>query len=412
MPTHESRRLRRAIGGLLLILPSVARAQERLLGERTLGVGPTAEWVRFGGAGLALTDAIAGDTLRVRRVTQVSFPVSAAMTLGGAWRLDVTSLLGSGTATFTDRAGRERTASLAGMSDVRARATGRLFSDAVLLTIGVNAPTGRTSLDGTQYGALRVLAAPALGLGSSPVGAGPSGVLGMVVARQAAAWTVAAGASYEHRGRFQPVAALVAGAPSIDFRPGGVMRASLSADRLIGRHRLHLATAADVFAADRLRDGRAPAGAIADLAAVRLGPVLATDAQVEWATPRLRELVTYASYRWRAPFARDGITVTGSDAQYLDGGVRATVPVRPSLDVVLGSDVRWHSGLGVESGLPGAGVTSALVLAGLRVRARRLSWQPFVRAQGGRLRLRDAGRTTASEAITGVTGGMIAVVRF
>ena len=37
--------------------------------------------------------------------------------------------------------------------------------------------------------------------------------------------------SYELRGEFAPVAALVAGAPSLDFRPGNVIHASLGADR-------------------------------------------------------------------------------------------------------------------------------------------------------------------------------------
>jgi hypothetical protein len=390
-----------------------AAGQQRLLGERTIGGAVTVEAVRFGGLGLQAGELTDSDSNRVRRVVQVALPVSAASSLGGGWRLDVTSLIATGSVTFVDPRGREQSATLAGMSDVRVRATGRVLTDALLVTIGANAPTGRTALDANQFGALRVLSAPALGLGSSPVGAGPSGTMGVVYARQSAAWTTAVGASYEYRGQFQPVAALVAGAPSIDFQPGGVVRASFSANRLVGAHRLHLSTSVDAFAADRLRDGSTTTTNDAgSLATVRLGPVLSSDVQVEWATPRLRELVTYGAYRFRAPYARDGRTVTGSEGQYLEGGARLAAPMRTRTDLVMGIDARWHSGLGVDRGLPGAGVTSALALLGLRVRAGRVSMQPYVRAQAGRVRVRGTTVPLDAQSFTGATTGVILVSRF
>ena len=44
------------------------------------------------------------------------------------------------------------------MSDVRARLTGRFLDDALILTAGVNAPSGATGLTGEQLEALRELA--------------------------------------------------------------------------------------------------------------------------------------------------------------------------------------------------------------------------------------------------------------
>jgi hypothetical protein len=403
----------RAAALLMLVTSERLLAQQRLLGERTLGGAVTVEAVRFGSNGLQAGELTDSDSNRVRRVVQVALPISAATSLGAGWRLDITSLMATGSVTFVDPQGRERSATLAGVSDVRLRATGRVLSDALLLTIGANAPTGRTALDGDQFGALRVLAAPALGLGSSPVGAGPSGTVGVVYARQAASWTTAIGASYEYRGRFQPVAALVAGAPSVDFQPGSVIRGSFSADRTVGPHRLHLQTSADVFAADRLRDGGAIDGAaVGELATVRLGPVLSTDVQMEWATPRLREFVTYAAYRFRAPYARDGRTVAGSEGQYLEAGTRLAAPLHRTTDLVTGLDARWHSGLGVDRGLPGAGVTSALALLGVRVRAGRFALQPYLRGQAGRIRVRGTAVPLDAQPFTGATTGVILVSRF
>lgn len=240
----------------------------------------------------------------------------------------MTTLFATGRVTFNDSiGGATRSASLTGISDVRARATGRLLGESVLMTVGVNAPTGRMSLSGDQFSTLRILASPALGMGSSPVGAGLSGTLGLVLAQQVGSWAMAYGTSYEMRGQYQPVAALIAGTPSTDFLPGGVFRASVSADRLLGPHRLNVSLAGDVFADDRLRGGALidSLGAATE-SRVRLGPVLSSDAQLQIATSRLRDLLVFTSYRWRAPYARDGLTVERSSGQYLEGGVRMVLP--------------------------------------------------------------------------------------
>jgi hypothetical protein len=312
--------------------------------------------------------------------------------------------------------GTSRRAALRGVSDVRIRATGRLLRDNVVLTVGLNAPSGRTALDGEEFSALRVLSAPALGLASAPVGAGLSGTVGVVVAQQVGPWAVAYGTSYEARGRYQPVAALIAGTGTADYLPGGVVRASLGADRLVGAHRLSLAASADVFADDRLRGGVVGDSAFAGLpgseARVRLGPVLSADAQLIIAAPRVRELLAYSSYRWRAPFARDGRTVERSSGQYVEAGVRTVVPVGAGRDAILSADGRWHSGLGVDQGLPTSGVTSGSVTTGVQFSRALLSIQPYVRAQVGSLTQRAERAASVSQSFVGVGGGLVVVTRF
>lgn len=399
----------------VLACAGATSAQERLIGNRTVGGGISMESISFGGAGLLQTAFAGLDTTRITRVQQFSLPVTASSPLGAGWRLDVTSFYAAGRVTYADSAGATRTANLSGISDVRARATGRLFRDAVLLTVGVNAPTGRTELDAAQFSALRVVSAPALGIGSPPVGAGLSGTLGVVFAQQTRHWALAYGTSYEMRGQFQPVAALTAGTGATDFLPGGVFRASIGADRLLGSHRLSIAAAADVFADDRLRGaalGDSTPGGVTGESRVRLGPVLSGDVQLFIAAPRVRELLTYAAYRWRAPFSRDGNTVERSSGQYIEAGVRTVVPWRRGRDVVLSTDGRWHSGLGVDQGLPTAGVTSGSVMAALQITRGLMTVQPYVRAQAGSLRQRASLVPTASQRFAGVSGGLVLVTRF
>ncbi len=401
---------------ILLCLSTTMSGQERLIGNRTLGMGASFESIRFGDDGVQQTSFAGSDTVRVTRARQLTVPVTVASPLGAGWRLDVTTLYGSGRVTFVDVAtGQEREGALSGVSDVRVRATGRIMADALTLTIGANAPTGRTSLTGGEFSTLRVLAAPGLGMGSSPVGAGPSGTLGAVLGQRAGAWDLAFGASYEHRGKFQPVAALSAGAPSADYRPGGVFRLSLGADRSIGRHRGSFAAALDVFTDDRLRGTSSGANSptrTVTLATVRLGPVFTGDAQFRIAARRFRDLTAYTSYLWRAPFARDGVTAEGSSAQYVATGLRAALPLAARTDLVLAGEGRWHSGLGIDAGLPTAGVRSVGLTAGMSTRRGLLEFQPYLRLQAGTLRQRAPDAPVRINSFRGAAIGAVLISRF
>ncbi|MDF1504479.1 hypothetical protein [Roseisolibacter sp. H3M3-2] len=400
---------RRLLLPALLTLAAPAHAQDRLLGLRAAGAGATFETLRLGD-GVRQASLLGGDSLRVRTVMQLSVPVTAVTPIGGAWTLDATTVYGTGEVEYDDAGGARRTATLAGVSDVRLRATGRLFDEALLVTVGANVPTGRTELDAEQLTALRALAAPAFGMIAPPVGQGPSGTLGLLLARQAGGWALAAGASYEYRGEFAPVAALVAGAPSVDFRPGGVIRGSLGADRPLGAHRLSVAVSAEVFAEDRLRAGAtatAPASGL-ELAAVQLGPVVTTDVQLQLGAPRLRELVLWGTNRWRARFSRDGVTVPGSSGNYLDGGVRMTAPVTARTDVFTALDGRWHSGLDLDDALTTAGVSGGALTLGLSRAFGPVTVQPFARGQLGQLRF----TRLPSTSYVGAAGGLTILTRF
>ncbi len=414
---HRARWPWRALGLIGTALASASLpAQERLVGRQSAGIGASIEGVQFGGTGLRQYNFAGLDSSRITSVRQLSMPVTTAMTFGNDWRVDLTALYASSTVTYRDAgdARDERTATLGGVSDVRIRATGAVLRDVLVLTAGINVPTGRTSLTNREFAVLRIMAAPSLGLGSTPVGAGASGTMGLVMARRIGAWATALGGSYEYRGQYQPVAALLAGAPSADFQPGGVFRASVTGDRTVGPHRLSVSLAADVFSEDELRTPSTSGGTAAGIARtlVRLGPVYSTDIQMTFAAPRMRQLLGYASYRWRAPFARNGVSVPRSSGQYLDAGARAAIALAPQRDLVLGLDARLHAGLGVDEGLPTSGVASGGVSAGMEWRRGLLSVQPYVRAQQGVLRQRGVGDAAPSQSFRGLAGGLVAVTRF
>ena len=395
------------------VTPATVAAQDRLVGLRAFALGATFEQVTFGEGGLLQGQLVGQDSLRLRSASQFSLPVTAAVPLGASWTFDVSAIYANGTVTVDElgangRTGRELT--LSGLSDVRARLSGRLIGDGLLVTYGVNAPTGQTELDGQQLSALRTLAAPGLGLGSPPVGSGASATAGLLLARQLGGWGVAIGGAYEYRSTFQPIASLVAGAPSTDFSPGGVARVSAGIDGFLGAHRLNVTASGDFFLEDELRNASDGADA---LARVQIGPLLGIDAQLQVAAPRLREFVVWTSVRSRGAFARDGITVEGTDATYVDGGLRVGVPVGRRTDVFTALTGRWHSGLDIDEGLPTAAVTAVGATLGLSRRlSPAVSLQPFVRGQIGTVTAGGTATGRPEADFTGFGGGVVLVTRF
>ena len=389
------------------------QAQERLVRERTMGMRTSIETVTFANDGLVQLGFAGLDTVRVKSVQQLSFPITASAGITSTWTVDITGLYASGAVRYRESGTNvERTARLSGVSDIRLRATGAVFTEALFATIGLNFPTGRTALKTDEFSALRILAAPALGISSAPIGAGAAGTIGLVYARVLGPWSAAIGASYEHRGEFQPVAAFTAGAPSADFKPGSVIRTSLSADRVIGDHRLFVALTSDRFALDRLTGAAsAEANAPTNLATVRLGPVVTADVQLQLAVPRMRVALAYASVRWRSAYERDGVTVPGSSGQYIDVGARSTVGLAEETSLLFALDGRVHTGLGVDQGLPTSGVASAGATIALEYRRGRSSLQPYLRAQRGSLEQRNA-LVPGTQSFFGGGAGIAFVTRF
>ncbi|HEY0928771.1 MAG TPA: hypothetical protein VGE27_02530 [Gemmatimonas sp.] len=396
-----------------LAVPSLASAQDRLIGTGVLAVGGTADMVSFGGVGYQQPGAMGRDSIRLKRIDQFSVPVSLALPIGAAWTVDLQSAFTYSRLTYSPKelsSTTEQTATLYGPTDVRVRATGRLLGDAVVLTLGANAPTGQTELGASDLMVLRGIAAPALGLGAPPVGAGPSGTAGLVLAKQVLGWAVAVGGSYEMRGKYQPIAAITAGAPSTDFQPGNVVRGSLGLDRLIGGHRFSVTGAVDIYSDDVLRNAGLPETAPA-LSTIKLGPIITTDAQIQFAVPRVREFVLWGVNRYRTRYEKDGIEVAGTSGNYLDGGLRTSIPMSATTDLLLTGEGRVHSGLAINQGLATSGVVSGGGTIGLVRRAGALTFQPYLRGHGGQLRPRIVG-TAPRTGFFSASAGLVIVTRF
>ena len=169
-------------------------------------IAPSAEWratpvFAMWHFGTAVTQP-AGDLTDVR---QVAVPLNTRFQLQRRWTVDVGGAVSSSTVSLTT-SGTKRTLSLSGLSDLNVRLTGPLKGDALLLTAGVNIPTGSTELDGDATTVLQTVAAPALAMPVGALGLGFGGTVGVLGAREFGNWALALGASLEQRTEYTPVA--------------------------------------------------------------------------------------------------------------------------------------------------------------------------------------------------------------
>ena len=405
------RRARRATTALaatlVALLPSAARAQRSPGVMLTATAGPSLEWLRFGD-GVAQQGLPGSDSVVVRSVRQWSVPVAVVYPVSDRLTVDLAGTYTSGKVTLRspDPVTGRSTYDLSGMSDLRVRATAHLVGDNVLLTLGASLPTGTTTLDREELSALRVLAAPALGLQPPGIGLGAGGTAGLVLARQLGGWAWALGGSYEVRGTYNPIAAFSAGVPAADFDPGDAVHLSIGTEGLLGAHAMTLTFTADLFSGDELRQGDAPSGAT-PIAAVKLGPVLSADWRLRLGTTRFREFTLYAVDRYRSSYEADGASVDGSSGNYLDAGLRAVRPVGGRTDLLIGLQLRHQTGLDVDRTLSTAAARSAGLMLGLSHSVGGLMLQPWVRGQAGQI---DAG--AGSVTMTGASGGLAVGLRF
>lgn len=417
---HPSRRAR-AVGATVAAMralaacaacatlaPRAAAAQERLVNPRTVSVGYEFETFTFGGdEGLDQRTTLSSANSTVYSARQQVVPVSLNVPVGDRWNFDLGAAFTNSGVRIARAPGaaRERR-TMSGLSDLRVRATGRFFEDGVMLTLGGNLPTGVNDLTPEQIDVLGVLAAPAVGSVIPAASSGPSATSGLVVTRKLGEWIWAAGASYEMRWSYAPVAALTAGLPTPTFDPGNAVHLSLGTDKFVGQGAFNLAATADIYTQDRFSTGGAANAAA--VSTVQLGPTLGVEAQFRVPTTSFRELTIYAADRFRTQFERDGRKVAGSSGNYVNGGVRATYPLRRTTDVSVGVDLWSQSGLDVDNSLVTAATTSGMV--GLAISQRiggTYAITPYARYRAGTV---DTGVGSAN--VAGMIGGVGLSARF
>lgn len=355
---------------------------ERLLNPRTTTIGVFGNYWSFGDS---LFEPV-GSALRIVRAGQVSFPILLSMPLGPNFGLDVSGGYAWGAVEIEAPDGERAGYFLYGPSDTRARLTVRMADDHIMLVGGFTAPTGSTSLDQIELGALRVLAAPALNFSPMQLGAGGGGNGGLVFTKDVGSWGFALGGSYEFRGKYNPLEAITTGAPVPDYDPGEAIHATIGGNGPVGSARMTLTASADFYTDDQVSAQATPTAETKLLSTVKLGPTFGAFGQVDLAGSRFREFVLFVSDRYRSSFEVNGQTVDESTGNYFAAGWRSSYPLSRGVDFTSGAEVRQQSGIKAERSIAAASSTTFGMNLGLAFRsAGGSAFTPFIGGQIGSL---------------------------
>lgn len=142
------------------------------------------------------------------------------------------------------------TSSISGLTDTQLRANYTLGSDFVVLTAGVNIPTGQSTVNTDQIAAASLIGNDFLGFPISNMGTGFGGTGGIAIARPVGDWSLGIGASARRSASYDPFDAN--GGATLRYQPGNEYRIRGGVDRAFGTGRVNVGLTYSKFGDDEL----------------------------------------------------------------------------------------------------------------------------------------------------------------
>jgi hypothetical protein len=178
-----------------------------------------------------------------RTVSQLAVPIVFGIPLGERISIDVTTAFASSEVTVGDSS----TSSINGLTDTQLRANFRTGNDQLVLTVGINLPTGQYSVPEDQQEAAGQIGNDFLNYPISSMGNGLAGTGGIAYARPLGAWNLGLGASLRKSTEF---AAFSVAASDFRFTPADEYRVRISAGRPVGDGQMNFGLTYSVFGED------------------------------------------------------------------------------------------------------------------------------------------------------------------
>jgi hypothetical protein len=136
---------------------------------------------------------------------------------------------------------------LSGLTDTQVRGNLTLGTDYIVLTLGLNLPTGKSGVTLDEFGAASRIGNDFLAFPIATMGTGFAGTGGIAVARPLGDWNLGFGAALRRATSYEPF-----NIPnqSMRFQPGNEYRMRVGADRIVGAGRLALGLTFSKFGED------------------------------------------------------------------------------------------------------------------------------------------------------------------
>lgn len=183
------------------------------------------------------------------KISELAIPLFAFMPVTRALTLDIGTAFASATVTGTS-AGQATQSKVSGLTDTQIRATANLGSDLVLLTAGVNLPTGRSTVKPAEQAAAGLIGNDFLVFPISSMGSGFGGTGGLAIAHPFGDWNLGAGFSVRHSMPFDPYQD--PNGTNVHYTPGDETRARIGVDHPYGTGRASLGLTYSKFGDDKL----------------------------------------------------------------------------------------------------------------------------------------------------------------
>lgn len=188
-----------------------------------------------------------------QKISEVSFPVFVVVPLLPALTVDIGTAYAMATLerTSRDATGTVTTtkSEMSGLTDTQLRANYTFGQDFVVLTAGVNAPTGSSTVDPEQLEAATLIGSDFLMFPVSGFGSGFGVTGGVAVAQPLGAWNFGFGASVRQSSEYEPFRDATGTATK--FQPGPEYRARLNMDHPFGTGRISFGLTYSKFGDDK-----------------------------------------------------------------------------------------------------------------------------------------------------------------
>ncbi|HEY4130102.1 MAG TPA: hypothetical protein VGM50_05770, partial [Gemmatimonadaceae bacterium] len=185
------------------------------------------------------------------RISEFSIPLYASMPITPSFGLDLGTAWVDSRVTQTS-SGSTAHSNISGLTDTQLRGTYVFGTDFVVLTAGLNLPTGQSTVSEKQALAASLIGSDFLAFPISNMGTGFGLTAGVAVARPVGDWNVGGGASVRRSSQYDPFDASGAGTPVLHYQPGNEYRLRAGVDRAIGTGRAALGLTYSKFADDNL----------------------------------------------------------------------------------------------------------------------------------------------------------------
>ena len=175
-------------------------------------------------------------------ISEIAVPAFVSIPFGSRFTLDVGTSYSRAKVTTGST-----TSEISGLTDTQVRGNLTLGTDFVVITGGVNLPTGQSSVTLDQLTAAGRIGSDFLAFPISNMGTGLAATGGIAIARPLGDWNFGFGGAVRHSSTYDPF--LVPG-QSLRFTPGDEYRARVGVDRGLNNGRLSLGLTYSAFGND------------------------------------------------------------------------------------------------------------------------------------------------------------------